>query len=117
MTQTRGGPPVEDDRRSEDDWFRRNEKQLLEAARLGRQKRELERSRAEKDEDRRRLRELHHMHCPKCGHDMAEQTLEGVRLDQCTLCEGIYLDAGELDELLAKRDEERKGFFRRLVKV
>lgn len=106
-----------EDRKSEDDWFRKNEQQLIEAARVARQKREAERARQETEEQRSKLRELHFMKCPKCGHDLAEEDLEGVRLDRCTFCEGIYLDAGELDQLFAKRDEERKGFFRRLVKI
>lgn len=108
---------MEDDRRSEDEWFRRNEQQLLEAARVAREKRESERAREEQEEDRKRLRDLHYMKCPKCGHDMLEEELEGVRLDRCTYCEGIFLDAGELDQLFAKRDDERKGFFRRLVRI
>ena len=106
-----------EDRKSEDDWFRKNEQQMIEAARVAREKREAERARQETEEQRSRLRELHFMKCPKCGHDLAEEELEGVRLDRCTYCEGIYLDAGELDQLFAKRDEERKGFFRRLVKI
>jgi hypothetical protein len=108
---------VEDDRKGEDEWFRRNEEQLLEQARVAREKREAERAAAEKEEDRRRLREQHYMKCPKDGHDLVEELLEGIRLDRCTFCEGIFFDPGELDQLLAKRDEERKGFFRRLVKI
>ena len=108
---------VEQDKSREDDWFRKNEKELIEAAREAREKREKERTEHSKKAERDKLKKLHHMKCPKCGHDMAELTLEGVRLDQCTYCEGIYFDAGELDELMAKRDEERKGFFRKLVKI
>lgn len=108
---------AEDDRGREDDWFRKNEQQLLEQARLAREKREAERSQLEKADELKRLRDQHYMKCPKCGHDMKEESLEGVSLDRCTFCEGIYLDAGELDQLFLKRDEERKGFFRRLVKI
>jgi hypothetical protein len=108
---------LEDDRSSEDSWFKRNEQQLLDAARLAREKREAERAQAEKEEDRKRLRDLHFMKCPKDGHDLQEEELEGVRLDRCTFCEGIFLDAGELDQIFSKREEERRGFFRRLVKI
>ena len=108
---------MEDDRRSEDEWFRRNEEQLLEAARVAREKRESERAREEKEEERKRLRDLHYMKCPKCGHDLVEEELEGVRLDRCSYCEGIFLDAGELEQIIGKHDDERKGFFRRLVGI
>jgi hypothetical protein len=35
---------LEDDRRREDEWFRENEKQLLESARVARERRERERA-------------------------------------------------------------------------
>jgi hypothetical protein len=108
---------MEEDRRGEDEWFRHNEQQLLEAARVAREKREAERAREEKEEDRKRLRDLHYMKCPKDGHDMQDEELEGVRLDRCTYCEGIFFDAGELDQLFTRRDEKRKGFFRKLIKI
>jgi uncharacterized protein len=107
----------EPDRRREDEWFRANEKHLLEVARDARLKREEERAGREQAEERKRLRDLHYMKCPKCGHDMAEEDLEGVKVDRCSFCEGIYLDAGELDTIFLKKDEERKGFFRRLVRI
>ena len=105
----------EADRRREDDWFRRNEEKLLDAARQAREKREHERASREKDEERRRLKDLHFMRCPKCGHEMKETALEGILVDQCTFCEGLYFDAGELGQLLLKRDEDRKGFLRRIL--
>jgi uncharacterized protein len=105
------------DRRREDEWFRANETHLLEAAREARRKREQERQSSERAEERRRLRELHYLKCPKCGHDMTEQDLEGIKVDRCSFCEGIYLDAGELDTLFTKKEEERKGFLRRLVGI
>jgi Zn-finger nucleic acid-binding protein len=34
-----------------------------------------------------------------------------------THCEGVFFDAGELDQVFAKRAEERRGFFRRLAGI
>jgi uncharacterized protein len=108
---------VEEDRRREDEWFRANEAKLIEEARQARKKREEERAAQEAAGERARVRELHFMKCPKCGHDLKEEDLSGVRVDRCTFCEGIYFDAGELDQVLLKKDEDRRGFFRRLVKI
>ena len=108
---------MDEDRRREDEWFRQNEKQLLEAARVAREKREKERAANEKTAELQRLKALHLMRCPKCGHPMLEESLEGVRVDRCSHCEGIYFDAGELDQVLMKKEEDRKGFFRKLVKI
>lgn len=108
---------MDEDRRREDEWFRENEKELLEAARLARGRRERERAEKEAAAQRQKLRELHHMKCPKCGHDLKEEDLEGVKVDRCTFCEGIFLDAGELDQIFMKKAEERRGFFRRLARI
>lgn len=108
---------VDHDSKSEDDWFRRNEKELLETARAARLKREQERAAKEKAEETKRLKDLHFMKCPKCGHDMKEETLENVSIDRCTHCEGIFFDAGELEQIFAKKDEQRRGFFRKLIKL
>ena len=69
------------------------------------------------ESDRKRLREQHFMRCPKCGHEMKEETLESVTIDRCSFCEGIFFDAGELDQVLLKREDDRRGFFRKLVKI
>lgn len=108
---------VEKDKRREDEWFLENEKKLLEAAREARQKREQERAAKEKAEELKKAKDLHFMKCPKCGHDMKEVVLEEIAIDRCTFCEGVYFDAGELETLLQKKGEQRRGLFRRLVGV
>jgi len=108
---------VAEERSREDEWFLKNEKALLEAARVAREKREKERAEREKAEEGARLKQLHFMKCPKCGHDMKEENLQGVSVDRCTFCEGIYFDAGELDQVFLKKEEDRKGFLRRLVGI
>lgn len=106
------------ERRREDEWFRQNEKQLLEAARLAREKREKERAAHEAAETRERLKEIHFMKCPKCGHDMKAESLDGIEVDRCTFCEGIYMDAGELEQVfLKKQNAERQGLFRKLLGI
>ncbi len=106
---------MESDRSREDEWFLKNEKELLESAREARQKREAERAAQEQASERQRLRELHFMKCPKCGHDMVERALDGVTVDACSFCEGVFFDAGELDALFSKREDERKGLLRKLI--
>lgn len=99
----------------EDEWFLKNEKDTIEAARVARERREKERAEKEQAEVRRRLKELHFMKCPKCGHDMKERDFEGILIDVCSFCEGIYLDARELEGLFLKREAERKGMLKRLL--
>lgn len=46
------------------------------------------------------------MLCPICKSSMIVLELEQIEVDYCTICEGIWLDSGEL-ELLLETDEER----------
>jgi Zn-finger nucleic acid-binding protein len=50
-------------------------------------------------EEKQRLKDLHFMHCPKCGMDLIEIDYKGIAVDKCTNCEGIWLDAGELENV------------------
>jgi PAT family beta-lactamase induction signal transducer AmpG len=39
------------------------------------------------------------MRCPKCRADMEQIDYEGTEIDRCTICGGIWFDAGEIDVL------------------
>lgn len=43
---------------------------------------------------------LHWMKCPKCGNDLEEKLFRDVKADICSVCSGMWLDAGELQMLL-----------------
>ncbi len=73
----------------------------MEAERIKRLREEHERKLAAAE--RQRLKELHHMHCPKCGMKMTTSTLDEVEIDLCPDCNGIFLDAGELDKILDRK--------------
>lgn len=40
------------------------------------------------------------MNCPKCESEMSSYERNGVTVDQCTGCRGIFLDRGELERLI-----------------
>jgi len=63
----------------------------------------LEREAAMAESECAKLKSLHLMCCPKCGHAMVEVALEGVKVDKCTCCKGIYFDDGELEQILEKQ--------------
>ena len=43
-----------------------------------------------------RLKELHHMKCPKCGMNLVEIEYRSIKVDRCSACEGVWLDKGEM---------------------
>lgn len=57
-----------------------------------------------KKEERKKLKELHSMRCPKCGMELIEIDYKEIKVDKCSECEGIWLDAGEL-EAVAKLEK------------
>ncbi|MDD5306563.1 MAG: zf-TFIIB domain-containing protein [Deltaproteobacteria bacterium] len=81
----------------ESEYFARKEYERLKA--LAAQQRAKEEA-----AERERRKELHHMHCPKCGGDLVEISFRSINIDKCTSCEGIWLDAGELELVLKEED-------------
>ena len=43
------------------------------------------------------------MRCPKCRSDMEQIEYEGIEVDRCTICNGIWFDAGEIEQLRDKK--------------
>jgi predicted Zn-ribbon and HTH transcriptional regulator len=81
----------------EDEYFARLE--------LERKKKvEVEKLKRIAEEEKRKLKELHYMHCPKCGMEMSEIDYKGINVDKCFSCDGVWLDSGEID-LLAKLEK------------
>ena len=56
------------------------------------------------EKEKTRLQELHYMQCPKCGMGLIEIDYKGIKVDKCSSCEGVWLDAGEL-ELVSEKDQ------------
>jgi Zn-finger nucleic acid-binding protein len=40
--------------------------------------------------------------CPKCGGEMHTVQRNGVTIEQCRKCHGIFLDRGEFEQLLGR---------------
>ncbi len=101
-------PDTWDDRKRalEEDYFRRKEQEAIEKLRA---KREAERQQREAAGVS--------LKCPKCDGTLAELTYEDVVIDRCTACNGVWLDAGELELLTAREEqEEKRGWLGRMLR-
>jgi protein-arginine kinase activator protein McsA len=78
--------------KAEDEYFARQELER-------RKKWAQEQSAKMADEQKDQLKQLHWMKCPKCGMDLKEIELHGVKVDQCASCGGVFLDAGEMEQI------------------
>ncbi|OGS37043.1 MAG: hypothetical protein A2293_07960 [Elusimicrobia bacterium RIFOXYB2_FULL_49_7] len=61
---------------------------------------EVEHHKKMKEAEKKKLKELHHMHCPKCGMELIEIDYKHIKIDKCSECGGIWLDEGELEEVV-----------------
>lgn len=43
--------------------------------------------------------ESHSLRCPKCHHGMETASYDGITIDRCTLCQGLWFDGDEAQQL------------------
>lgn len=91
----------------EEEYFKKQEIERL-------KKLQEEKEKQMKEEEKKKLKELHFMKCPKCGMDMQEIDYKGIKIDKCFSCEGIFLDKGELEEVIRKEGE---GILKKISKL
>ena len=92
--------PIELDDRGralENDYFRRQELELIE-----KMKAKLSAENAQAGE----------LDCPKCDGKLVETNYENIKTDVCGNCTGVWLDAGELAQIINKDTSE--GWFGRV---
>jgi Zn-finger nucleic acid-binding protein len=58
------------------------------------------------------------MKCPHCAVDLVMSERQGIEIDYCPTCRGVWLDRGELDKLIerslpARADARDAGYERR----
>jgi len=85
----------------EEEYFRRKEQELIERLRAKRL-----------EEDQQAEAQKSATNCPKCDGTLMELTHEGVQIDRCNKCKGVWLDAGELQQLTSQ--DEQHGWLSRL---
>lgn len=93
--------PIELDDRGralENEFFRRQEQELIDKMRS---KLNAENAQAS-DHD-----------CPKCDGKLVETNYENIKIDVCDKCTGVWLDAGELAQVMHK-DATGGGWFSRV---
>jgi uncharacterized protein len=101
----------------EERYFLEKERAAIEKLRKEREERLHHEAKTESAKVLDELKKAHWMRCPKCGHEMKEIQHEGIAVDRCTRCEGIYLDRGEMEDLFLKKQEERRSIFRKILGI
>jgi hypothetical protein len=91
--------------RNEDEYFAKQSAELIKARK--------ERAQGEAEQAERRS---HYMKCPKCGADLRTEEYHGIQVDRCSGCDGMWLDAGETEELLAREDAGVINIFKSIMR-
>jgi len=97
-------PVQETPSRNEDEYFAKQDAELIKQMRA-----KLDKEREENE------RKAHYMKCPKCGADMNEEELGPVKVDICPDCKGMFLDAGEMAILQKAQGSSGKTLFGNLL--
>ena len=85
--------------RNEDEYFARENAELL------------RRLRAERDAQRAETAATTPtMTCPRCGGTLVEREHQHLKIDECAACGGVWLDKGEL-QILERVDETSRRSF------
>ena len=51
--------------------------------------------------------------CPKCGAALVMVSYKGIEIDKCSQCQGVWLDCGELEQVL----EGEQGFLSAVKRI
>jgi len=76
-------------------------------------KAEIERQRQKDYDDDLKLKQLHYMKCPKCGHDLKTKRLTYIDIDQCSSCGVFVIEAQNIDKFIA----EEKSLLKSLINL
>ncbi|MDI6765942.1 MAG: zf-TFIIB domain-containing protein [Bacteroidota bacterium] len=75
-----------------------------------------EREKSLKQKERDELKQLHWMHCPKCGSELQTITYQEVEIDRCFSCNGLWLDEGELEKI-SKTDAGKSSMISAVLRI
>lgn len=84
----------------EDEYFVKKERELLAKLRT-----------KQESEAKAATEKTPSMRCPKCGEPLKARSFQKIEIDQCTGCNGIWLDAGEMEQVAGKESDSWLGRF------
>lgn len=84
---------------------------------LKKEKLALEQTREMQQKEREQLKQLHWMHCPKCGLPLHTVKFREVDIDRCFHCNGTWLDAGELEKLGVHESQQKGAVVRSILDI
>jgi uncharacterized protein len=84
----------------EDEYFVKKERELLAKLKA-----------KQEAESKAAVKNVAQMTCPKCGQPLKARSFQKIEIDQCTGCNGIWLDPGEIEQVAGKENDSWLGRF------
>lgn len=84
----------------EDEYFIKKEHELLAKLKA-----------KQEGEARAASQKISSLKCPKCGEPLKGRRFQKIAIDQCTSCDGIWLDAGDMKKVAGKESDSWLGKF------
>ncbi len=61
-------------------------------------------------------RKTHFMKCPHCGADLTTVSVDGLTIDRCGECQGVYIEAKAAERMLKAKQEALHGMFKSMIR-
>lgn len=98
-------PTSEKPSRNEEEYFAKQQADLIKARREAAE-------RAAREADRK----SHYMKCPHCGADLVKEDHDGVEIERCPECRGIWLEASEAARLIRRESKGIAGVLKSVAR-
>lgn len=69
------------------------------------------------EQEEARLKYAALMRCPKCGEPLLQVEICEIPIERCSLCDGVWLDRGELELILDRQQADDSWLARFLKKL
>jgi hypothetical protein len=58
----------------------------------------------------RKIKDIHTLHCPRCGYELQTVLAESLEVETCEACKGVWIGRAELEVLIKYTVDRRKNF-------
>jgi hypothetical protein len=64
-----------------------------------------------KEEEQQRLKDLHNMHCPRCGLELQSVVFKGYIMEKCFSCSAMVMSQDDLERLVGEGETVASSLF------
>ncbi|GEM_PF-3113443 len=58
----------------------------------------------------KKMKDIHALHCPRCGHELQTVLAETLEVETCEACKSLWIGRAEMEVLIKYTVDRRKSF-------